>query len=288
MDALPEPLTPADCDLRGYEFMPLDVVRLIDSDLFALSSGDEFKAAVALWCKSWSQIPAASLPDDDRILAHLSGAGARWKRLKAGALRGFIKCSDGRLYHPVVAEKALEALPARQEYREKKSGESERKQREREARRLMFDQLRAVGVTPEWNIKTSDLRDLVTKHVTADDVTPVTPVTEPVTAKTGTERGEGQGQLYSVAKATGGEAPPPDPDKLFWDNAKAYLRPHVKGDPGALIGRWSRDYGKTETGQAITAAQVERPVEPVPFITATLKRRQGQGGGHDPEMPLYA
>jgi hypothetical protein len=49
--------------------MPMDVVRLLDSDLFALSTGDEFKAALALWCKAWLQVPAASLPDDDRVLA---------------------------------------------------------------------------------------------------------------------------------------------------------------------------------------------------------------------------
>jgi hypothetical protein len=30
------PLTPADCDLRGLPFMPMDVVRILDSDLFAL------------------------------------------------------------------------------------------------------------------------------------------------------------------------------------------------------------------------------------------------------------
>lgn len=112
-----DPLTPADCDLRGLPFLPLDVVRLLDSDLFALSTGDEFKAAVALWCRSWNQVPAASLPDDDRILAHLSGAGARWKKVRAMALRGWIKCNDGRLYHPVVAEKAREAWEHRQSQR---------------------------------------------------------------------------------------------------------------------------------------------------------------------------
>ena len=100
----PDPLTPADCDVRALPFMPLDVVRVLDSDLFAISSGDEFKAALALGCKSWLQIPAASLPDDDRVLAHLSSAGARWSKVKKMALRGWVKCSDGRLYHPVVAE----------------------------------------------------------------------------------------------------------------------------------------------------------------------------------------
>ena len=38
----PEPLTPPECDLRGMPFMPLDIVRLFDSDLYALSTGDEF------------------------------------------------------------------------------------------------------------------------------------------------------------------------------------------------------------------------------------------------------
>ncbi|WP_307139869.1 DUF1376 domain-containing protein [Pseudoroseomonas cervicalis] len=93
--------------------MPLDVVRLIDSDLFALSTGDEFKAAVALWCKAFLQRPAGSLPDDDRILAHLSAAGARWAKVKEMALRGWVLCADGRLYHPVVAEKVVDAWQAR-------------------------------------------------------------------------------------------------------------------------------------------------------------------------------
>ncbi|QHJ01642.1 hypothetical protein GT347_20180 [Xylophilus rhododendri] len=30
-----------------------------------------------------------------------------WKDVRSGALRGWVLCSDGRLYHPVVSEKAL-------------------------------------------------------------------------------------------------------------------------------------------------------------------------------------
>ncbi|MBO1326064.1 DUF1376 domain-containing protein [Acetobacter garciniae] len=107
------PLTPADCDLRGLPFMPLDTVRLLDSDLFALSTGAEFKSAVALWCKAWQQVPAASLPDHDRVLAHLSGAGADWAAVRAMALHGWVACADGRLYHPVLAEKAAHAWKGR-------------------------------------------------------------------------------------------------------------------------------------------------------------------------------
>lgn len=204
---LPAPLVPKDCDLRGLPFMPLDVIRLLDSDLFALSTGDEFKTAVALWAKSWTQVPAASLPDDDKILAHLSSAGTRWKKVKAGAMRGWILCSDGRWYHPVVAEKALEALPMRQEYEQKRSAENDRKQRERKARQEMFDLLRANGVVPEWNTPTKQLRELAQQYLSREPDTlgapsvtaPVTaPVTEEVTqqsqhvtAKTGTVKGTG-------------------------------------------------------------------------------------------------
>lgn len=110
MSDLPEPLTPLECDCRGLPFMPLDVTRLRESDLAALATGDEFKAAVLLWCASWNQLPAASLPDDDRVLARLSGYSlAEWRGLREMALKNWALCSDGRLYHPVVAEKATEA-----------------------------------------------------------------------------------------------------------------------------------------------------------------------------------
>ncbi len=106
---LPDTLTPAECDLRDFPFMQVDVARLRDSDLAALETPEACWAAMLLWCASWHQVPAASLPDDDRVLARIAGYGRCvqvWKKFKKGALRGFVKCSDGRLYHPVVAEKA--------------------------------------------------------------------------------------------------------------------------------------------------------------------------------------
>lgn len=110
---LPDPLTPPDCDLRDFRFMPLDVVRLRDSQAAALSDAEAFRACVLSWCASWHQVPAGSLPDDDAALSILLGYGrtvAYWRELRAaGGLRGWVKCSDGRLYHPTVCEKANEA-----------------------------------------------------------------------------------------------------------------------------------------------------------------------------------
>lgn len=116
MSSLPQPLTPADCNLQDFQYMPLDVLRLRDSDLAARTTGEEFRCAVLLWCASWHQVPAGSLPDDDVNLANYAGFGRsidEWNKHRAGALRGWIKCADGRLYHPVVAEKANEAWHAK-------------------------------------------------------------------------------------------------------------------------------------------------------------------------------
>jgi len=109
MSNLPVPLTPADCDLRDFQFMPVDVHRLLTSETWILGTGDERAAAMTLWLASWHQVPAGSIPKDDRMLAHLSQSGSKWKKLKTHTLRGWIEAADGRLYHPVVAEKALEA-----------------------------------------------------------------------------------------------------------------------------------------------------------------------------------
>lgn len=114
------PFTPPGCDVRSLPFMPLEPRRLLDSDLFLLSTGAEFKAAVALWCWSWTQVPAASIPDDERVYAKVAGLSlVEWREVAAMALRGWVACGDGRLYHAVVAEKALRAWVERLKLKER-------------------------------------------------------------------------------------------------------------------------------------------------------------------------
>jgi hypothetical protein len=104
------PLTPPDCNLRDFPFMPLDVARLRDSDLALEETPDVCWAALLLWSAAWHQVPAASLPDNDRALAKLAKLDiGEWMQLRERALRGFVKCTDGRLYHAVVAAKARES-----------------------------------------------------------------------------------------------------------------------------------------------------------------------------------
>jgi hypothetical protein len=126
----PDPLTPADCDLRSFRNMPFDVQRFRDSDLLTEEDPETILAAILLWGSAWQQVPAGSLPNDDRALAKFAGYGRSvkaWETVKPGALRGFVLCSDGRLYHDVVSEKANEAWDKRLHYEWAKAKDRHRK-----------------------------------------------------------------------------------------------------------------------------------------------------------------
>jgi uncharacterized protein YdaU (DUF1376 family) len=79
-------------------------------------------------------------------------------------------------------------------------------------------------------------------------------------------------KVIPLAKANGGND---DPEAVFWSNARAYLRPHTKSDPGALIQKWLREHQKEMTVAAVNAAQMERAVDPVAYIQGYF-RRHGQ------------
>ena len=131
---LPAPLVRADVDLSGFDGFLLDVQRLFASELWALSSGDEFKAAVALWGRAWQQTPPGSLPNDERVLSAFSGAGKNWKKVRAMALRGFIECSDGRLYHKVLCDDVLRAHRKQQAFRDRTKNATEARRQRNERR----------------------------------------------------------------------------------------------------------------------------------------------------------
>lgn len=111
-DQLPPPPYPAHIDLNHFDDMPLEVRRLRDSGIAGVADAEVFRCAVLLWCFAWHQVPAGAIPSDDSDLCRNVGLGRdlkTWNRIKAGVLRGWMKAADGRLYHPVVAEKVVEA-----------------------------------------------------------------------------------------------------------------------------------------------------------------------------------
>jgi hypothetical protein len=222
--------------------MPLDTARLLDSDLFALATGDEFKAAITLWCKAWQQIPAGSLPNDERVLAHLAGAGTKWKKVREMALRGFVECADGRLYHPTICQKAIEGWAKKQSFRERSRKGNEKR----------------------WGSH-KDVQQRSLKDATAIPKG----VLEP-------PKGQGEGQKEgSVANATGAAAPPADPSKVLFDAGVALL---VKADvpprqARSLIAKWRKDRGEPWTREALVSA--EGKADPVSWIEARIASAAG-------------
>lgn len=104
--------------------MPLHGSKLYGSDFNAKASDAEFRAAMSLWWQAWNQVPAASLPNDEVVLAKLADLGRdvrAFRKVRKHALYGFIECSDGRLYHETLAAWALEAWQRRVKERARKA-----------------------------------------------------------------------------------------------------------------------------------------------------------------------
>ena len=273
-DGLPQPLTPTDCDLRGMPYMPLDIVRLFDSDLYALSTGDEFKAALTLWGKSFLQVPAGSLSADDRILAHLSGAGARWPKVRAMALRGWVKCSDGRYYHPVVAEKARDAMKAR-------TARIERTEAARRARHGTKPTSVDDDTEPHGKPVTSRHGSSVTEPVT-DPV--ATSVTDNVTSSKGREGKGREGKKEEradtdVSDAEVASSEFPDARMRLWREGIPILTAMIGKPPAAtrsMLGKMLRHAGDDcplLLGVLRDAADA-RPADPSAWIAAAVLTRR--------------
>lgn len=203
LSELPAPLVDARVDLRDFQFLPLDVVRLRDSSLTIEASGDEFRAAVLLWCAAWHQLPAASLPSSDRALSTYAGYGRNdikgWQKVRDGALRGFIECSDGRLYHCVLAEKANESWEGKLHHRHRKECDRMKKAAQRAKIDVVFptyDQWKAnfyATNSDRWEQNSRDVPDVST----GTDL--------------GHEAGHGKGRSEGHGGDEGGEVPDTSP-----------------------------------------------------------------------------
>jgi len=165
---LPDPMTPGDCDLRDFPILMLEVQRLRRSKawLKAKRNPELGFYMINLWTAAWHEVPAGSIEDDDDVLADLAMcAPDRWLELRADALHGWVKCSNGRLYNPTVCEKVAPAWESKLERLKRDSNEKERQRRHRAMRSNMFEELREVSIVPAWDIKMDELRELHSKHV---------------------------------------------------------------------------------------------------------------------------
>lgn len=110
------PLVPPEVDLTDFSWMPLEIARLKRSKSWLLAKKNPELAfyMINLWTAAWHERPAGSLEDDEDVLIDVAMCKpARWKAVRAQVMRGWVKGEDGRLYHPVVAEKVLESWKAK-------------------------------------------------------------------------------------------------------------------------------------------------------------------------------
>ena len=138
---LPDPLNTPDCDLTGYDYMPLKGQKLFKSHFYVEIASQNPLAGllgIKLWWEAWQQCPAGSLPSSDSALCRLADLGRdlrTWGRIKQAALHGFVLCNDGRLYHPYICQLARKALAVRVKERNRKAN-----QRARGAEHLSVEQ----------------------------------------------------------------------------------------------------------------------------------------------------
>lgn len=200
---LPAPLVPADVDHSDFKFMPLDVRRLRDSRLAATVSGDGFRAAILLWCAAWHQKPAASLPDDDVELAQLAGYGRvvkEWRKVRTEALYGFVRCSDGRWYHPVVAEKALDSWHGKTLAAWEKECDRIRKENKKRAEKEM----EPLGFPPR-----PQRNSVAGVYGIPPESPPISAGIPPENTLKGQGQGQGQGEEERIPPPSEAHPPPP-------------------------------------------------------------------------------
>lgn len=252
----PEPLVPPDVDCRDLDGFMLNVERLLASELWALSVGDEFKAAVGLWARSWKQVPAASLPNDERVLASFAGMPvAKFRKVREMAMRGFVECSDGRFYHRVLAAEALRAWDKKNAYRAR---------RETERKRLADWRTKQAGKREGNGRETADETQGETRFVGSDTV----------------RYGTGH---TSDPNGSGGK--PPDPVKALFDFGVSVLTAAKVPEQQArgMLGKWRkilRDDGKLMA--LLVSAEQNHAIEPLAYLqksvaSAEAKARHGSG-----------
>jgi hypothetical protein len=175
---------------------------------------------------------------------------AHWPSVRADVLRGWIKCRDGRLYHPVVVDKAKDAW-------RRKCAQRTRTEAARAAKKLRKSE-------PEFLNEINPGAPVTDLSQTCDD---------PVTAS----KGQGQGRIDSEAKEASAslplaELPPPDPIKHMWDQGIALLMEGGATEKKArpLIGKWRKAFGEAAVMAAIAKCQQEQASEPVAFIAGCL------------------
>jgi len=296
---LPDPMTPADCDLQDFPFMPLMVSRLRKSKAWVKARRNPALGfyMVNLWAQAWHEVPAGSLEDDDDVLADAAMCDpSKWDKVKAGALYGWVKCSDGRLYHPIVCERVLEAWAAKEERREKNEHERDRKRSEREERAQHFATLKAAGIHRPWNTSLADLRSAI-HDLSAGQATDNTPPVQHL-SRLGEGQGEGQGEKYSAPTGAGsaGAAPPmadgpeldPEAKRVLWRDSRDWLVANgvPPKDAKTFINVLAGEHPAVIVAALQEALKTPAPADAKSFLSGIAKHKAGERARPKPAVTV--
>jgi hypothetical protein len=308
MTLLAPPPVPATLDLRHFKDMPLEVRRVRDSDIIGIGDAEIFRCNFSLWCGSWHQVPAGSVPDDDATLARMAGLGRdikTWQRIKDGALHGFRKFGDGRWYHRVVCEKAVESWNSSAVFVWKRECDRLRKEND-DRKKANLPELqkppKPERVSMAWPMDGADPVDDPSeqprKSIEADAGK------EPVSDKNSTGRSDGiptenagregkgvekkEARKNSEANASAASAgkfdqASADPKAvLFGPACRSYVSQRIgKNDAAAraLIGRWCRDFGQDAGAllAALGATQDNPPGNLIEWMAGIVRHRKANG-----------
>lgn len=156
--ALPDPLVSAEVDLRHFPYMPLEIERLMRSKTWLAA---RLKPAIGyysmnLWCASWHNVPPSSIDNNKSVLCKAAMCDPRvWHFIQEECLRGWVLCSDGKFYHPVVAEIALKAWEKSRKQHGRTRAATEARMRKRRE-----DIERNVGCDLLRNVERNVVRDV--------------------------------------------------------------------------------------------------------------------------------
>ncbi len=269
----PDPMTPPECDLRGYEYMPLFGGKLFGSTLYTDCTDAEFRTALKLWWSAWQQCPAGSLPASDGALALLADYGRDlkgWGKVRNMALRGFVLCSDGRLYHPMLCEAAVKAYELRLRSDRKRETDRKRLQawRDKQDKTTSSDRGNVCGNADETGDET--------RFDTVNE-------TRVETSNVGGRR-EGKIESKEDTGPTGPDAEaasPPNAATLLWREGIPILQALTGKSDGqcrGLLGKLRQgvDDDCPKLLMILQQARDMRPTDPVAWITAATQNRERQ------------
>lgn len=119
---LPAPPYPADTQSKGWWFN-VDMPRIRQSDTWALCPREIRPWLLLLWCTAWDQRPCGSLPADPLLIAaRIDMPETLFITHQLAMLRGWVRHTDGKLYHAVITEQVLHVIAMRERDRLRKAG----------------------------------------------------------------------------------------------------------------------------------------------------------------------